>query len=112
MVEYGGGNALSGLVLMGNDNTCYGRRREVHTGVWWGNLRERDHLEDRGVDGKKILNIIFRKWDGDMDWIELAQDRDRWRTLVSALMNIRVPYGVGNFFTGFSRRTLLHGVSK
>jgi len=28
-----------------------------------------------------------RRW--DMDWIDLAQDRDRWRTLVNALMNIR-----------------------
>ena len=28
---------------------------------------------------------------GDMDWIGLAQDRDRWRTLVSAVMNLRVP---------------------
>jgi hypothetical protein len=28
---------------------------------------------------------------GDMDWIELAQDRDRWRELVNALMKIRVP---------------------
>ena len=28
---------------------------------------------------------------GDMDWIELAQDRDRWRTLVNVAMNLRVP---------------------
>ena len=54
---------------------------------------------------------------GYMDWIGLAQDRDRWRTLVSAVMNIRFPGNAGNFFTSckpvsFSRRTLPHGVSK
>jgi hypothetical protein len=53
-------------------------------------LREGDHLGDLGVDGI-ILKWIFKKWDGGMEWIELAQDRDRWRTLVNAVMNLRVP---------------------
>jgi len=63
----------------------------VHTGFWWRNLRERDHLEDPGVDGRIILRWIFRKWYGGMDWIDLAQDRDRLQALVSAVMNLRVP---------------------
>jgi len=36
---------------------------EVFTAFWWGNLRERDHSEDPGVDGSIILRWIFRKWD-------------------------------------------------
>jgi hypothetical protein len=52
-----------------------------------------------------------------MDWIGLAQDRDRWRTLVSAVMSLRVPWNAGNFLTSCkpvncSGRTLHHGVSK
>jgi len=66
-------------------------RGEVHTGFWWGKLRERDHLGDPGVDGRIILRWIFRKWDGVMDWINLARDRDRWRALVNAVMNLRFP---------------------
>ena len=60
------------------------------TGFWWGNMRERDHLEDPGVDGRVILNYIFKKWDGGaVGWIYLAQDRDSWRALVNAVMNFR-----------------------
>jgi len=32
-------------------------RGEVYTGVWWGTLRERDHLEDSGVDGRIIQRV-------------------------------------------------------
>jgi hypothetical protein len=35
----------------------------MYKGFWWGNLRERDHLEDAGVDGRIILSWVFKKWD-------------------------------------------------
>ena len=52
----------------------------------------------------------------NMDWIGLAQDRDRWRTLVSAVMHLRVPLNAGNFLSSckpisFSRRTHHRGQS-
>ena len=38
-------------------------RGEAYKGFWWENVRERDHLEDPGRDGRIILRWIFRKWD-------------------------------------------------
>jgi hypothetical protein len=45
-------------------------RGEVHKGFCWGDLRERDHLGDPGVDGKVILKWIVKTWDEEA-WIGL-----------------------------------------
>ena len=52
------------------DGKCstYGGAGEVYTGFWWGNQRERDQQEDRGVDERIILRRIFRKWGGEVLW--------------------------------------------
>ena len=48
-------------------------------------------MEDPGVDGIIILKWIFEKWDGGMDWFDLAEDRDILWAVVNAVMNLRVP---------------------
>jgi hypothetical protein len=82
----------------GEECSTYGGRGKVCTGFWWGDLREREHLENLGTGGRIILRWIFSKWDGNMDWI-LSQDRNRWCAVVNAVMNLRVAYNVGNFLT-------------
>ena len=54
-----------------------GRKEGCIQGFGGGNLRERVRLEDQGVDGSIIFRWYFRKWDGGMEWINLAQDRDK-----------------------------------
>jgi hypothetical protein len=76
-----------------------GERSGVYNRVLVGKPEERVHLEDQGTDGKIILRRIFGKWDGGMDWIDLPQDRDKWRALVNEVMNLGVLYNAGNFLT-------------
>jgi len=49
---------------------------EVYIGFWWGNLREREHFEDLGIDGRVILKLFIRKLDGRMCVIYLVQGID------------------------------------
>jgi hypothetical protein len=63
-------------------------RGEVCTVFWWGNLRERDHWGDAGVDERIILRWIFRKWGGGIDWIELVQDRGSCQAFVNAVKRV------------------------
>jgi hypothetical protein len=37
--------------------------KNLHTEFWWGDLRERDHLKDQGIDGRIILKLMFKNWD-------------------------------------------------
>ena len=61
------------------------------TGFWWGNLRERDHLEDSGVDGRIILRWTFRSGMWVTDWIDVVQGRGMLRALVNAVIKLQVP---------------------
>jgi hypothetical protein len=70
-----------------------GGRERCAQGIWWGNLRERDHWGDQDV-GRWEDNIkmdLEEVGGGCGDWMELAQDRDSWRALVSTVMNCGVP---------------------
>jgi len=61
-------------------------------GSCWGKRRERDHWTDLRVDGVDNIRMDLQEVGcGCMEWIGLAQDRDRWRKLVSAVMKLRVP---------------------
>ena len=63
------------------------------------------------------IKLELRKGYGGVEWIDLVRDSDRWWAFANAAMNLRVPYNAGNLLTSwkpvsFSRRTLVHGVSR
>jgi len=74
--------------------------RERRRAFWCGNLRVRVHLQDPGLDVRIILKWKFRNWEGGaMDWVDLAQERERWWAVVNVVMNFRAPKKCGNFLT-------------
>jgi len=76
---------------MGGAFCTYGGEDRCILGFGGENLEERDHLEDPCVDGRIILRLIFGKWEGagtGLIWL-------RWRALVNAVINLRVPQGWG-----------------
>jgi hypothetical protein len=101
---------------MGGTCGTYGRQERCVQGFSieaWGKRplgRRRCKWEDNFKMGLQEVG-----W-GGMDWIDMAQDRDRWRAVVNAVMNIRVLSNSGKFLTSwgpicFSGRTVLDGVS-
>jgi hypothetical protein len=91
--------------------------------IKWGKMRWAKHVEGmgkrRGVyrglvgnpEGKSPLRRHWRRYEdnikmdvqavvcGCMDWIELAQDKERWQAFVNAVMKFRVPLNAGKFLT-------------
>ncbi|KAJ4435452.1 hypothetical protein ANN_18067 [Periplaneta americana] len=85
-------DSLTVIPQMGSACSTYGESRNAYR-VLVGRPEEKDLWGGRDVDGRIILKMDLREvgYD-DRDWINLAQDRDRWRAYVRAAMNLRVPY--------------------
>ena len=67
----------------------YGERKGSYR-VLVGIHDERRQLGRHKRRWERILKWVFMKWDGGMDWIDMAPGRDRWRALVCAIINLRV----------------------
>ena len=65
---------------------------EVHTAIWWRNVKEVGHLKDLGIDGREILKRSLcwwneKAWTGFM-WVRLGT---KWRAVVNAVTNRQIP---------------------
>jgi hypothetical protein len=79
----------------------------MRIGYWLGKPEGKETT--RGVDNIR-MDLGEVGW-GDVDWIGLAQDRNRWRAVVYSVSNLRVPRNAGKLSSGFSSNAQLHRVS-
>ena len=64
----------------------------MHIGFWWENLREKRPLGRPRHRWEDNIKMDLREVGcGGMDWVDLAQDRDRWRAVMNMVMNLPVP---------------------
>jgi hypothetical protein len=68
------------------------RRGETCAGFWLESPKEKDHLKDQGIDGRRGSKWTLGRLVGGgvVEWIHRAQDRDHWRGLVNVVMNLWV----------------------
>ena len=88
--QYCSGDQIDKNEVVGTCST-YGESRDVYR-VMVGKREKKRHLEDPGVDGENNIKMDLQELGCEvMDWIAVAQDRDRCRTLVNAVLSLRVP---------------------
>jgi hypothetical protein len=71
-------------------------KRHAYRG-FCGKTKRKEQLGRQRRRWKYNIKIYLREIVWGMDWVHLAQGREKWRDLVTTIMNIRVPYNVGNF---------------
>ena len=71
----------------------------MHTGFWWGNQSERPLGRPRHRwEGNATMGLREISWES-VNWVDGAQDRDKWQALVNLVMNHQFPYNAGNLLS-------------